>query len=113
MDFSPNKTPIEINKEVVFGGTYFWDTYSGVNEEWHKNSWKEFVHLKSIDSKYYTWDCYDVNVNKYGVKTGTSLRFWENKGWKKRLIKYILMVGFSAILGTWDDYSISRIGVMN
>ena len=22
---------------------------------------------------------YDVNVNKYGVKCGTSLRFWENK----------------------------------
>ena len=21
------------------------------------------------------------NVNKYGVKCGTSLRFWENKGW--------------------------------
>ena len=22
----------------------------------------------------------DVNVNKYGVKTETSLRFWESKG---------------------------------
>ena len=24
---------------------------------------------------------YDVNVNKYKVKCGSSLRFWENKGW--------------------------------
>ena len=38
-----------------------------------------------------------MNVNKYGVKCGTSLRFWENKGW---IIKQILMVGFSGILGT-------------
>ena len=22
-----------------------------------------------------------MNVDKYGVKCGTSLRFWENKGW--------------------------------
>ena len=22
-----------------------------------------------------------MNVNKYGVKSGTSLRFWENEGW--------------------------------
>ena len=27
MDFSPNKTPIEIIKEVAFGGTYFRDIY--------------------------------------------------------------------------------------
>ena len=27
MDFSPNKTPIEIIKEVGFGGTYFRDIY--------------------------------------------------------------------------------------
>ena len=24
---------------------------------------------------------YNVNVNKYGVKCGTSLRFWEEKKW--------------------------------
>ena len=31
--------------------------------------------------KYYNSDFYDVSLNKYGVKCGTSLRFWENKGW--------------------------------
>ena len=80
MNVSPNKTPIEVIRESAFGGTYFRDIYSGINEKWYKNSWKEFVQLKNIDAKFYASDYYDVNVNKYGVKCGTSLRFWENKG---------------------------------
>ena len=80
MDFNPNKTPVEIIKERAFGGTYFRDIYSSSNEKWYKNSWKEFDQLKNIDTKFYASDYYDVNVNKYKVKTGTSLRFWENKG---------------------------------
>ena len=36
MDFSPNKTPIEIIKEGAFGGTYFRDIYSRINEKWYK-----------------------------------------------------------------------------
>ena len=27
----------------------------------------------------------DVNINKYCVKCGTSLKFWENKGWIKSI----------------------------
>ena len=46
-----------------------------------KKLWKEFDQLKEIDHKYYWSSYYDVSVNKYGVKCGTSLRFWENKGW--------------------------------
>ena len=75
MDFSPNKTPIEIIKEGAFGGTHFRDVYSNI-KKWYKNSWKEFVHLKNIDPKFYASDYYDRNVNKYGVKCGTSLRLW-------------------------------------
>ena len=81
MDFGTNKTPAEIIKESAFGGTYFRDICSGVNGKWYKISWKEFDVLKDIDQKYYCSDHYDVSVNKYGVKCGTSLRFWENKGW--------------------------------
>ena len=88
MNFSPNKTPIEIIKEGAFGGTYFRDIYSGINEKWYKNSWKEFVQLKNIDAKFYASDYYDLNVNKYGVKCGTSLRFWENKGWINKIDPY-------------------------
>ena len=79
MKLSPNKTPIEIIKEGAFGGTYFRDIYSDINEKWYKNSWKEFIHLKNIDAKFYASDYYDVNVNRYSVKCRTSLRFLENK----------------------------------
>ena len=67
MDFSPNKTPIEIIKEGAFGGTYFRDIYSGINGKWYKKLWKEFDQLKNIDQKCYCSDYYDVSVNKYGV----------------------------------------------
>ena len=30
---------------------------------------------------YYCSDFYDVKLNCYGVECGTSLRFWESKGW--------------------------------
>ena len=79
MKFSSNKTPIAIIKEGAFGDTYFRDIYSGINEKWYKNFWKEFVHLKNINAKFSASDYCDVNVNKYGVKCGTSLRLWENK----------------------------------
>ena len=88
MNFSPNKTPIEIIKEGAFDGTYFRDIYSGINEKWYKSSWKEFAHLKNIVAKFYTSDYYNINVNKYGVKYGTSLRFWENKGWTNKIDPY-------------------------
>ena len=31
---------------------------------------------------------YDVSLNKYGVKSGTSLRIWENKGWINKIDPY-------------------------
>ena len=40
MNFSPNKTLIEIIKEDAFGGTYFRDIYSGINGKCYKNSLK-------------------------------------------------------------------------
>ena len=88
MDFSPSKTPIEIIKEGAFDGTYLRDVYSNINEKWYKNSWKVFIHLKDIDAKFYASDYYGVNINKYGVKCGTSLRFWENNGWINKIEPY-------------------------
>ena len=72
MDFGVNKTPVEGG---VFGYTCFRDNYSNVTRKWYKKSWKEFDQLENMDQKYYCSDYYDVNVNKYGVKCGTSLRF--------------------------------------
>ena len=81
MDFGANKTPTEVIKEGAFGGRYFRDIYSSVNRKLFKRSWKEFHQLKDIYQKYCYLSYYDVSVNNYGVKCGTSLIFWENKGW--------------------------------
>ena len=92
------KTSVEIIKEGAFGGTYSRDIYSGVNGERYRNSWTKFNKLKNIDQKYYSSNYYDAKLNKYKVKTGTSLRFWEKK---VGLIKQILMNGFNDILKTF------------
>ena len=52
MNLSPNKTPVEVMREDAFGSTYFRDIYSGINEKWQEDSWKEFVQLKNIDAKF-------------------------------------------------------------
>ena len=56
MDFGANKTPVEVIRESVFGGTYFRDIYSGVTGKWYKTSQKEFDQLKDIDQKLYCLD---------------------------------------------------------
>ena len=73
--FHQNSTPIDVIKKGRFGGTYFRDIYSGVNNKWYKNSWKEFEELKDVDKKYYSYDFYDADLNYYRVEVGTSLRF--------------------------------------
>ena len=88
MDFGANKTPVEIIKEGAFGGSYFRDIYSGVNEKWYDKSWIEFDELKNIDQKFYCSSYYDVSINKYCVNCGTSFRFWENKGWINEIDPY-------------------------
>ena len=88
MDFSPKKTPVEVIRGGAFGCTYCRDIYSGIDEKWYKNSWKEFAQLKNIDTKFYASDYYDRNLKKYKVKSGTPLRFWENKGWMNEINPY-------------------------
>ena len=46
---------------------------------------EKLYQLKDIDQKYYCSNYYDVSVNKYGVKCGTSLKFLENKGWINKI----------------------------
>ena len=56
--------------------------------------------MKNIDQKFYCPDCYDASVNKYGVKCGTSLRFWGNKGWINEIDLY---GSFQWYFGYWLD----------
>ena len=88
MDFGASKTPVEVIKEGAFGETYFREIYSGVNGKWQKKSWKVFDELKDIDQKYYCSSYYDASVNKYDVKCGTSLRFWEDNAWINSIDPY-------------------------
>ena len=99
MHFGANKTPIGVIKEGAFRGTYFRDIYFIVNGKWYRESWKEYDQLKDNDQKYYYSNYYDVSVKKYGVKCGTTLRFWEDNGrinkidlygWLQRYFRYWL-----------------------
>ena len=90
MDFGANMTPAEKIEKEVFGGSYFRDIYYSVNNIWYRKSWKESDELKNIDQKYYCSNYYDASVNKYSVRCGTSLRFWENKRWINTVDPYDL-----------------------
>ena len=69
MNYSINKTPVEVIKQGAFWGTYFRDIYSGINSKWYRKSksWKESDELNNIDKKYYCSNYYDANCNKYAV----------------------------------------------
>lgn len=84
-EFTPNLTPREIFSMGSFGGTYFRPIYSSVTQKSYKD-----IHLnypkswwKGIPENYLTneWKKYDTSINKYKVKVGTTLEFWEEKGW--------------------------------
>ena len=42
MKFQPNISLVDVIKKGAFGGTYFRDIYTSVNNKFDKNSWKEF-----------------------------------------------------------------------
>ena len=91
-DFRPNLSPIEIIQMGSFGGGYFRDIQSSICLDKNKNK-KKFKSSEVISEFPKSWwkgidipnmltsSVYNKNVNKYGVKCGTSLEFWESKGW--------------------------------
>ncbi len=84
-DFRPNLSPRQIFKLGSFGGTYWRPIKSKFFNNTLKNKHKKYPsswwagipedHLSSPD--------YDVKKNKYKVKVGTTLEFWESKNWIK------------------------------
>ena len=84
-EFTPNLTPKEIFKKGSFGGTYWRSIYSTVTNQHYKDlhlnypkSW-----FKNIPENWLTtdWENYDKKINNYNVKVGTTLEYWEEKGW--------------------------------
>ena len=68
-----------------FGGTYWRPIYSSVTDKKYKNQHKKYPKSwwsNIPDSWLVTpWSEYDKNINKYKVKVGTTLEFWEEKNW--------------------------------
>ena len=91
-EFRPNLTPREIFKLGSFGGTYWRPIYSRVTRKNYKNKHKEYPSgwWKGIPDSHMTteFDQYDKTINKYNVKVGTTLRFWEQKKWISKTHPY-------------------------
>jgi hypothetical protein len=91
-EFRPNLTPMEIFSLGSFGGTYWRQIYSSVTLQTYKNVHKKYPGSwwKNIPDAMLTteWSDYDKKLNKYGVKVGTTLEFWEDKGWITRYHPY-------------------------
>ncbi len=82
-EFRPNLTPSEIFRLGSFGGTYWRPIYSHVTKNNYKNAHKRYPKswFKGMSPDKYTSEQYDPTINKYGVKVGESLRYWETKKW--------------------------------
>ena len=81
-DFKPNLSPKDIFQKGAFGGTYWRPIYSSVTRQYYSDEHKKFPKSwwgnKIITLPY---DQYNKSLNKYNVKVGTTLEFWESKGW--------------------------------
>ncbi len=83
-DFKPNLTPSEMFKLGSFGGTYWRPIYSTIVNKNLNNkhlkfpkSWWQGINPET----HLTNPNYNKAVNKYKVKVGTDLKYWEDKGW--------------------------------
>lgn len=88
-DFRPNLTPYEMFARGSFGGTYWRPIKSRVTKRNHRNRHAKFAWAKQgifadgarRDLLTQQWTDYDTSLNRFGVRVGTTLRFWEGKGW--------------------------------
>lgn len=84
-EFTPNLTPQEIFEMGSFGGTYWRPIYSGLLKKKLKDQHEKYPKTwwKNLPENWLTseWDDYDKTINKYNVKVGTTLEYWEEKKW--------------------------------
>ena len=84
-NFRPNLSPRQMFKLGSFGGTYwrpikskYFNTILKNKNKKYPKSWWKGIPESWLTTKF---SDYDVKINKYGVKVGTTLDFWEKKGW--------------------------------
>ena len=94
-DFKPNLTPREMFLKGSFGGTYWRPIYSSITKKKYKNQHKKYPKSwwKNIPEEFFTSSVCNKNINKYKVNrykvnSGTSLKYWEDKGWMKKQDPY-------------------------
>jgi hypothetical protein len=89
-DFTPNLSPRDMFKMGSFGGTYWRPIYSSVTNKKYKDRHNLYPSewWKNIPENYLTNEICDIGINKYNVRVGTSLEFWEDKGWITELHPY-------------------------
>jgi hypothetical protein len=84
-EFTPNLTPKEMFQLGSFGGTYWRPIKSKFHKNILKNKHKKYPKTwwKDLHDSWLTtpMDKYDKKINKYGVRVGTTLQFWEMKKW--------------------------------
>jgi len=80
-EFKPNLTPYEIFEQGAFGGTYWRDIHSTVTGKNYSGQHKKYNWKLSDDLL--TRQKEVKSLNKYGVHSGTTLEYWESKGWIK------------------------------
>lgn len=89
-EFRPNLTPRQIFKLGSFGGTYWRPIYSSITKKKYKNKHKKFPKSwwKNISEDYLVSPICLTEINKYKVNSGTSLKYWESKGWMHKQDPY-------------------------
>ena len=89
-EFRPNQTPREMFKKGIFGGTYFRKIHSSITDKTYKNQHLKFPKSwwDGIPERYINSDICDVSINKYKVKSGTSLKYWETHNWMTKYDPY-------------------------
>lgn len=82
-EFRPNLTPRQVIMMGSFGGTYFRPIHSSVSGKNYRNKHKKYGFFDGIPDSKLTraWEDYDININKYKVKVGQTLEYWEAAGW--------------------------------
>lgn len=82
-EFRPNLSPRDIFKMGSFGGTYWRSIFSHITKKWYKNVHYKYSFLRGIPEDKMSLDYVDYNteINKYKVKVGTTLEYWEHKHW--------------------------------
>lgn len=81
--FRPNLTPRQVIEQGAFGGSYWRPIKSGVTGQSYKDAHHEFPFFDGIEERLMSRTVADVKINRFGVKSGTTLEDWEAKSWIK------------------------------